>query len=58
MATTKHNRGRQIHYDQVPDDVYKKILEIQAHIKQKTLRGRVSVSAAITKLIRASKIEL
>jgi hypothetical protein len=51
-ATTKYNRGRVILYDRVPDDVYQKILEIQTHIKLKTKRGKVSMSDAITNLIR------
>lgn len=50
-----YNRGRQIHYDHVPDDVYDKILEAQAEIKKKSRRGKVSMSEAITKLIRQNQ---
>lgn len=52
MAKVKYDRGRQIHYDRIPDDVYDKILEVQKEIKKKTKRGKVSMSDAITKLIR------
>lgn len=53
-VSTKYNRGRVILYDRVPDDVYQKILEIQMHIKKKAQRGKVSMSDAITKIIRAT----
>lgn len=52
MAKTKYDRGRVILYDRVPDDVYNKILETQTEIKKKTKRGKVSMSDAITKLIK------
>lgn len=53
MAEKKYDRGRQIHYDHVPDDVYKKIQEELLAIKLKGKRGKVSMSEAITKLIRS-----
>jgi len=53
MAGVKtYNRGRQIHYDNVPDDVFELVLSEQAEIKKKSKRGKVSMSQAITKLIR------
>lgn len=52
--TKPTNRGRQIHYDHVPDDVFDKILATQLEIKRNTKRGKVSMSEAITKLIRKS----
>lgn len=53
----EYNRGKQIHYDQIPDDVYEIIIRTQASIKLRTGRARVSLSQAITKLIRTSKQE-
>lgn len=57
MANTKQPpkaRGRVIYYDRVPDDVMTKIQDVQIEIMRKTGRARVSVSEAITKLIRKS----
>ena len=47
-----YDRGRQILYDRVPDDVWDKIQVMILKIKQQTGRGKVSMSQAITKLIR------
>ena len=49
-----NNRGRQIHYDHVPDDVWDKIQLTIWKVKQQTRRGKVSMSEAITKLIRGN----
>jgi len=54
MAKEKTNRGRVIYYDRVPDDVMDKILLTQLSIKQKSKRTKVSLSEAITKLIRTA----
>lgn len=51
-AEKKTNRGRIITYDHVPDDVFDKIQIMVLDIKTKTKRGSVSMSEAITKLIR------
>lgn len=53
MAKIKTDRGRVIYYDRVPDDVMDKILETQLAIKKKSKRAKVSLSEAITKLIRS-----
>ena len=50
-------RGKTILYDQIPDDAFDKIIEIQAHLKKKSKVGRVSLSTAITKLIRAANVK-
>lgn len=48
----KKSRGRTILYDNVPDDAYDKILDMQTTIKKKTKRAKVSISQAITKIVR------
>jgi hypothetical protein len=55
MKKRTHNRGREIHYDHVPDDVYETIIHVQAQIKISTKRSKVSMSEAITKLLRQVK---
>jgi len=53
MANQKRsNRGKVITYDRVPEDVFDKIQLAILEIKTRTKRGRVSMSEAITKLIR------
>jgi hypothetical protein len=49
-----YSRGRTILYDNVPDDVWMKIQQHVLLIKEKTHRGKVGMSQAITKLIRKS----
>lgn len=45
-------RGKQILYYGIPDDVHKMILDTQKQIKKEKKRGQVSLSAAITKLLK------
>lgn len=52
MPAKKYDRGYIITYDRVPKDVLEKILDTQTEIKKTTKRGKVSMSDAITKLIR------
>lgn len=47
-----YQRGRVIFYDRVPDDVWIKIQSTILQIKEKSKRGKVGMSEAITKLIR------
>ena len=47
-----YQRGRVILYDRVPDDVWIKIQSTILQIKEKSKRGKVGMSEAITKLIR------
>jgi hypothetical protein len=49
-----YERGRQILYDRVPDDVFEKIQFMILEIKKQTGRGQVGMSEAITKLIRGN----
>jgi hypothetical protein len=55
MKKRNYNRGREIHYDHVPDDVYETIIHTQAQIKISSKRSKVSMSEAITKLVRMVK---
>lgn len=55
LSMGKTNRGRVITYDQVPDDALETILEIQSHLRAKKQIGKISMSAAITKIIRTYK---
>lgn len=57
MAKNKYDRGRVITYDRVPDDVLEKILDTQTEIKKNKKRGKVSMSEAITKLIKQTIIK-
>ncbi len=52
MPKKKYERGKIITYDHVPTDVYDLILDKQLEIKKRTQRGQVSLSEAITALIR------
>lgn len=49
---SESKRGKVIFYDRVPQDVFVKIQQTIFEIKTKTKRGKVSMSEAITKLIR------
>ncbi len=55
MTKRNYNRGREIHYDRVPDDVYEIIIRMQAQIKIASKRSKVSMSEAITKLLRLAE---
>jgi hypothetical protein len=52
MSAKTSKRGRTITYDHVPDEVYKAILDKVHEIKVSRNRGKVSMSEAITQLLK------